>query len=261
MCYNKAYLTKRAEKLAQRYGHNEKEIAFIGQQLKILNLNPVYHASGFDHPVVPVIIDITKQVHLFSWGLIPFWSKSALEAMTISNSTINARAESMFEKPAFRMPAREKRCLILIDGFFEHHHKNGKAFPYFIQLKNDEPMCLAGLWDEWEDKDSGIVRRTYTVVTTRANSMMSKIHNNPKASEGPRMPLILPKSTELAWLKPVHEKADLELIESLVQPYDNSAMESYTVKKLTGKESMGNKPQALIPFRYSELETQQGSLF
>lgn len=261
MCYNKAYLTKRAEKLAKRYGHSEEEVTFIMEQLKRLNIAPVYHASGFDHPNVPVIIDNTKTIHLYAWGLIPNWIKSPAEAVTISNSTINARAETMFEKPAFRDAAHARRCLVLVDGFFEYHHKNGKAFPYHIALQNDEPMVMAGLWDEWVDKTSGLVRRTYTIVTTKANPLMTRIHNNPKASEGPRMPLILPKSAENDWLKPINEKVDKDFIESLVKSYPEAELISFTVKRLTGKEAVGNTPEALKPYRYQELEEQQGSLF
>lgn len=261
MCYNKSYLTKRAEKLAKRYGHDEREVEFIQLQFQKLNMSPMYHASGFDHPAVPVIIGPSKEIHLFSWGLIPNWIKTAAEAVTISKSTINARSETMFEKSAFRESARERRCLVLVDGFFEHHHKDKKTFPYHIRLKNDEPLTLAGLWDEWTDKTSGLVRRTYTIVTTRANPLMARIHNNPKASEGPRMPLILPKSAELDWLKPINVEADKELIESLSQPYPEEEMESFTVKRLTGKEGVGNSPEALKPHRYQELEEQQGSLF
>ena len=122
-------------------------------------------------------------------------------------------------------------------------------------------MAMAGLWDEWVDQSSGLVRKTYTIVTTRANALMTRIHNNPKASDGPRMPLILPKSFELEWLKPIHEKADQELIAELAQPYNEQELESYTVKRLTGKESVGNRPEAQQPHRYQELEEQQGSLF
>lgn len=261
MCYNKSYLTKRLEKLAKRYGHDEGEVKFIHEQLQKMGMGPVYHASGFDHPEVPVIISTSKQIQRYTWGLIPNWVKSAVEAVTISNRTINARAESMFEKPAFRESARERRCLVLVDGFFEHHHKNGKTFPYHIRLKQDEPMALAGLWDEWVDKGSGLVRRTYTIVTTRANPLMARIHNNPKASEGPRMPLILPKAMEHDWLTPIHDQADQELIESLTQPYAESKLESFTVRRLTGKEAVGNTPEALQPHRYPELETEQASLF
>jgi putative SOS response-associated peptidase YedK len=167
----------------------------------------------------------------------------------------------MFEKAAFREPARNRRCLVLVDGFFEHHHKNNKTFPYHIRMKDDSPMTFAGLWDEWKDEASGIVRSTYTVVTTRANPMMARIHNNPKLEEGPRMPLILPKELEQDWLKPIHEKADQDLIETLIQPYDEEELEAFTVRRLRGKEGVGNKPEAVQSFRYAELEETQGSLF
>ncbi len=261
MCYDKSYLTKKQEKYAKRYGDGPDEVKFVQEQLFKLNMGPVFHASGFTHPNVPVMIDHTKTIHLFSWGLIPYWVKSPKEAVEISNRTINARAETMFEKPAFREPARNRRCLILIDGFFEHHHKNKKVFPYYVQLKDGSPITLAGLWDEWKDEMSGIVRRTYTVVTTQANPLMTRIHNNPKLEAGPRMPLILPKEREQNWLNPIHEKADQDLIESLVQPYDEKELEAFTVRRLRGKEAIGNKPEAVQSFRYSELEESQGTLF
>jgi putative SOS response-associated peptidase YedK len=90
---------------------------------------------------------------------------------------------------------------------------------------------------------------------------MAKIHNHPKASEGSRMPLILPKDAEQDWLKPIHEKADQDLVESLVQSYPENELDAFTVKRLTGKEAAGNTPEALRLYRYQELEEQQGSLF
>jgi len=261
MCYDKSYLTKKQEKYAKRYGDSPEEVKFVKEQLSEINIGPVYHVSGFNHPSVPVMIDHTKTIHLFTWGLIPFWVKSPKEAVEISNHTINARAETMFEKPAFRESARNRRCLILVDGFFEHHHKNKKTFPYHIRLKDGSPMTFAGLWDEWKDETSGIVRRTYTVVTTQANPLLARIHNNPKLEAGPRMPLILPKELEHEWIKPVNEKADLELIEALSQPYDEEKLEAFTVRRLRGKEAIGNSPDAVQPFRYPELEGQQASLF
>jgi len=261
MCYDKAYLTRKHELMAKRYGHTPAEVASLQHQLGQLGIAATYHASGFDHPSVPVITDATKQIHLYSWGLIPAWTKSPAEAVAISNSTINARAETMFEKPAFREPARSQRCLVLVDGFFEHHHKNGKTFPYHIRLRNQEPLTLAGLWDEWTDPASGIRRRTYTIVTTQANPLMARIHNNPKAEEGPRMPLILPKAYEHDWLKPISPLVSQEMIESLVAAYPEAELEAYTVRRLRGKEGVGNSALAVAPHRYAELETQQGSLF
>lgn len=261
MCYDKSYLTKKLERYARRYGDSPEEVEHLRSQLELLNLPPTYHASGFDHPLVPLIINKQKQIVKMSWGLIPAWVKSPAEAVHISNSTINARAETMFEKPAFREPARHRRCLILVDGFFEHHHKNNKTFPYRIHFKDDAPMTLAGLWDEWTDPASGLVRQTYTLVTTQANPLMARIHNNPKLEEGPRMPLILPPEAEWEWLRPISTEADQKLIQDLVRSYDEQALEAYTVRRLRGKEAVGNKAEALAPYSYAELETQQGSLF
>lgn len=261
MCYDKEYLTKKQERYAQWYGHDPAEVEYMKEQLNKINLGPVYHASGFDHPIVPVIVNSSLDIELHSWGLIPHWIKSAAEAVAISNRTINARAETMFEKSAFREPARNRRCLVMADGFFEHHHKSKKTFPYYVKFKNDDPMTLAGLWDEWIDKSSGLVRRTYSVVTTRANPLLARIHNNPKMEEGPRMPLILPKDFFMDWLKPINDKIDQQMIEELVQPYDEEELEAYTVRRLRGKEAIGNKPEAVEPFHYAELEESQGSLF
>ncbi len=261
MCYDKAYLTKRQERYAQWYGTNPKEVEYLKEQLNKLNLGPVYHASGFDHPFVPVITHTDLTVEVFSWGLIPNWVKTPAEAVTISNSTINARAETMFDKPAFREPARNKRCLVMADGFYEHHHKNKKTFPHYIRLKNDEPMLLAGIWDEWTDKQSSVTRSSYAIVTTQANAMMARIHNNPKLEAGPRMPLIIPNELAKSWLTPIHEKADQELIESLIHPYDDGELIAYPVRRLRGKEAIGNVPDAIQPFRYHELEDKQGDLF
>jgi len=261
MCYDKKYLTKKQERYAKRYGETAADVEYLKDQLNKLSVGPTYHASGFDHPMVPVIIDSTNTISLYSWGLIPHWVKDPIEAVSISNSTINARAETMFEKPAFREPARNRRCLVIADGFFEHHHKNGKTFPYHIKLKNDEPMTLAGIWDEWTDEASNITRRTYTVVTTVANPLMSRIHNNPKASEGPRMPLILKKEYESDWLRPISTQADQNLLKDLIRSYDERELDAYTVRRLRGKEAVGNVPDAIKPFRYAELEETQGSLF
>jgi putative SOS response-associated peptidase YedK len=261
MCYDKSYLTKRLEKYAKRYGDSPEEVKALQEQLKKIGLGPRYHATGFDHPFVPVITNESNDIFLYSWGLIPYWAKSPAEAVKISNSTINARVETIFSKPAFREPARSKRCLVMIDGFFEHHHKNGKTFPYHIRFKDNEPMTLAGLWDEWRDPASGLTRRTYTVVTTKANPMMARIHNNPNASEGPRMPLILAKEFEHDWLNPINSKEDEELIKEISKPYDQETLESFTVRRLRGKEAVGNIEKAIEPYRYIELEESQGSLF
>jgi len=165
------------------------------------------------------------------------------------NNTINARGESIFEKPSFRDSAKNKRCLIDLDGFFEHHHQKGKTFPYFIQRKDKELITIAGLWSEWVDKETGELFTTFTIVTTEANPLMIKIHNNPKTS-GPRMPVILDDEGQDSWLSSNEEQT----IKSLLQPFPDNLLEAFTVRKLRSKEAVGNVEAASEYFDYDELE-------
>ncbi|MBZ0246235.1 MAG: SOS response-associated peptidase [Cyclobacteriaceae bacterium] len=255
MCYEIRTSTLAKEKYVNRYGDSldsrEFDRVFDGSR-------PVYHASGFDHPDLPVI---TRQnpdsIQLLNWGLIPHWTKAIEDVVRIQNQTLNARVETLFEKPAFRESVVSRRCLVIADGFFEHHHKNGKAFPYHIQMKNNEPMTLAGIWDTW--RGEGVERTTVSIVTTRANALMGRIHNNPKLSEGPRMPLILPKENEQDWLHlSVRDAKDLEHI---VVPFDERLLEAYTVPKLKGKLAVGNTEKAITKCDYQELVVVQTGLF
>lgn len=115
-------------------------------------------------------------------------------------------------------------------------------------------MTFAGLWERWSNREEGIVRDTYTIVTTQANGLMTKIHNNPKRENGDsRMPVILSQEDERKWLIPIEGKADKELIESLIRPFPDDQMEAYTVRQLRGKSGVGNKPEAIEKFEYDGL--------
>lgn len=96
---------------------------------------PLYHVSGFVHPELPAITDeLPTEIVELKWGLIPFWVKDEVSAIKISNQTLNARGETIFEKPSFRDSAKNKRCLIIVDGFFEYQHRGGKTHPHFINV-------------------------------------------------------------------------------------------------------------------------------
>jgi putative SOS response-associated peptidase YedK len=216
---------------------------------------PRYYAIGFEHPDLPVITnDDPHKLQTFSWGLIPFWVKDPKQAVIFSNKTLNARGEEMFEKPSFRNSAKNKRCLVLIDGFFEYHWHNDKAYPYYIQLKNSEPMVMAGLWEFWHFPSENIHRYTVSIVTTVANDLMTYIHNKPSGSQGPRMPVILSRENERKWLIDVQSRADQDQIQALIHPYEESEMIAYTVPKLKGKDGIGNNRDAIKEFRYVELD-------
>jgi len=211
-----------------------------------------YHASSFDLPKLPVITnEQPKQIQLFIWGLIPFWVKDQKTAEEARLKIMNARAESLFEKPSFRDAAEKKRCLVLADGFFEWQEVNGKNYPYYIRLKSHEPFAMAGLWDTWKNKETEEELQTYTVITTKANPLMEKIHNKKK-----RMPVILPKDHEQEWITPSLEKQHAE---ALLVPFDEDIMEAFTISRLiTTRNRNPNVPEVLQPFTYPELQTKTG---
>lgn len=167
------------------------------------------YINGFDFPKTPVIInsDVSVIKH-FQWGLIPSWAKDD----SIKKYTLNAKIESLNEKPSFRNSVN-KRCLVIADGFYEWQWLDPKGKSkqqYLITLPNDELFSFGGIWSEWTDNNTGEIMNTYSIVTTEANDLMSRIHNSKK-----RMPLILNKENENDWLskKPVLEfrKLNVEL--------------------------------------------------
>lgn len=216
-----------------------------------------YHVSSFDLPKLPVITsECPKQIQLLTWGLVPFWVKDMKAAEEIRLKTMNARAESIYEKPSFRHAAEQKHCLILADGFFEWQEYQGKNYPYYIRLKDHEPFAMAGLWDTWVDAATSEELRTYTVITTKANPLMEKIHNKKK-----RMPVILRRENEEDW---VFASLTKESAQVLLAPYDEQEMEAFTISRLiSSKQGILNVPEVLLPFTYPELQETVGqkSLF
>lgn len=253
MCYDVAYLTKKAEKYTAHYGRKED---FISLKSK---LPPVYHTNGFDHADIPVITnEAADRVQAFEWGLIPGWVKDVPSAHKIANSTLNARGEEMFDKPSFRDAASKRHCLIILDAFYDHHWKGDKSFPYLIKMKSDEPFSVAGLWEAWELPGQDIVKNTFTVITGPANDLMAQIHNKPKGSEGPRMPVIIPKEREREWLDHSLSKEDTI---SFIKPFDPQKLEAFTVNRLRGKMYKGNVPEIFNAVQYEEIASSQGNLF
>lgn len=255
MCYDKEYLARKNYNYAKRYAQTPEEVEHYKKELQ--KFQPTFYVSGLSHPTAPVITDEhPDEVQGFSWGLIPYFAKDSLTAVKLSNQYLNARGETIFDKPAFKNSAMKKRCLIIcVDGFFEHLHVGKNKYPHFIKLKGEEPMTFAGLWERWENREQGIIRYTYTIVTTKANTLMTRLHNNPTREEGDsRMPVILPKELERDWLKPINNKVDKEMIQSLIKPYPDDLMEAYPVRQLKGKNGVGNTELANQPFEYPELK-------
>lgn len=259
MCYDIKTTLKTQLKYAKRY--TPELVTEIEEQLKPwqekLEFN-WHHASGFSHPHLLIYTNESNwRPEVAQWGLIPHWTKDLESAKTFWNNTLNARSETIFEKPSFRDAAKSKRCLIVIDGFFEHHHFNGKTYPYYFEQKNKEPLTLAGLWSEWTDQATGEVLKTFTIVTTYGNELFAKIHNNPKLAE-PRMPVILEEDMAEHWL---NVNLPNEKLKHLFAPKDHLNITHHTVRRLRGKEYIGNTEEVTAPIVYEELEAEQGSLF
>lgn len=212
---------------------------------------PTYYENGFDFRASPVITaSKPRSFQLMQWGLIPWWSKSAEEAGEIRMRTLNSISEEMYEKPAFRDSAKEgKRCLIPCTGFFEWRwFKGGKVkYPYFIHHRTESIFSLAGLWSSWTDKSTGEMRDTYSVLTTRANPLLEKIHNSKK-----RMPVMLSREFEKDWLNPLLTKED---VLALCEPIADTQLEAYTISKMITDRKVDNKdvPEIYRPFDYPEL--------
>lgn len=240
------------------HNQDKKVIEEIMEKMKKYGSGNLYHVSGYDHPAVLIYTkEQPRNPILAFWGLVPDVTKNKFEQMQIWNKTLNARGEEMFEKWSYKDSAKNKRCLICVDGFFEYFHFNGKTYPYYIYSENNEPLTLAGLWAEWKDRETGELLRTFTIVTSRANALLSEIHNNPALKES-RMPLILPENSIDEWLTAeVSDENEKQNILNLVKPFNDWPLSAFTVPRLKGKNGIGNQPQAIQPFDYRELMKQK----
>ena len=207
----------------------------------------IYHVSGFSKPKLPVITDEdTQRIQLLNWGLIPHWMKEEATGARFQVRTLNARAETIHEKPSFRHLITTQRCLVLADGFFEWRHYRGRTFPYYIRLQNHRPFAFAGLWDKWTNPTTQETLKTYSVITTKANSLLEKVHNKRK-----RMPVILQSDDEQRWLSSHLMRKE---IDSLLVSHDASQMQACTVSRLiTARDVPRNVPDAIKPETYPEL--------
>lgn len=189
MCFHTKQ-TADAQKLKNRFNVNIKQ-SDENQIEGIFN--------GFDHNRTPVILNLEPDLlQCVQWGLIPFWAKNR----DLQNSNLNARIETLSEKPSFKH-VLQRKCLVIVDGFFEWQSLNNSGIPdpngkvkkkHIITMPSEEPFALAGLWSEWKD-ENGDILRTYTIITTEAKGIMREIHNSKL-----RMPVVLKPEIEQDWL-------------------------------------------------------------
>lgn len=202
--------------------------------------NQTYRPRYNIAPTQPVAVLVRDQserkIAMVRWGLIPSWAKDS----SIGNKMINARCETLTERPAFRRLLPSRRCLVLADGFYEWKKEAGKKAPQLIHLKNGSPFAFAGLWDSWIDKQEPETetRPTYscTIITTHANELISPIHD--------RMPVILDEKAMEVWLDktaPIHD------LTTLLKPYPSSLIDFYPVSTLVNSPR-NESSQCIEPF-------------
>lgn len=167
--------------------------------------------------ILPTIIQTRtgQQFQQLRWGLIPGWAKDPV----IGARLINARAETLAEKPSFRAAFKQRRCLVLADGFYEWKRTSGKKQPFYFQRQDRAPFAFAGLWEEWQQQETTI--RSFTIITTQANSLLQPVHD--------RMPVILTRQAYALWLEPSTPR---ERLQTLLVPLDPDLMNGYPVSSL-----------------------------
>jgi putative SOS response-associated peptidase YedK len=167
---------------------------------------PSYNIAPTQSAVVIRVDGAQKACAVLRWGLIPLWAKDK------KTSFINARADTLFQKPAFRAAVKRRRCLILADGYFEWQNEGKKKTPYYFHMKDDGPIAFAGIWESW--KAEGPPLESCAIITTAANELSRPIHE--------RMPVILRGHEAEAWIDPAIEEP--AALADLLRPYPAEAM-------------------------------------
>jgi len=209
-----------------------------------------YHENGFDYLPSPIITaGAPDKLKLFRWGLIPHHMSERSAALSLRLHTLNCVSEEMFEKPSFKDAVKnEQRCLIPVSGFYEWRWKDDKGkekIPHYIYLKNQPIVSLAGIYSRWKDPLTGQYYYSYAVLTTRANELMSEIHNSKK-----RMPVIIPRAYEKTWLSRGLSKAD---VMDLCRPIDSGLMRAHTIARLISQKGADTNVQSVNqPYNYVE---------
>jgi putative SOS response-associated peptidase YedK len=186
---------------------------------EVPELSPRYNIAPTQSvPVVRAASGGVRSLAMLHWGLVPRWAKER----AIGNRMINARAETLAEKPAYRDAFRRRRCLVLADGWYEWQAAPGGKQPWFIRMRDGNPFGFAGLWERWQDPATGEPLESCTVVTTDASESIRSIHD--------RMPAILPGPAWEPWLDPAF--ADTGKLSEALGPFDRNALQAWPVSRL-----------------------------
>lgn len=185
---------------------------------EVPELEPRYNiAPTQDVPAVRAGEEGRRALVMLHWGLVPKWAKEK----AIGNRMINARAETLAEKPSFRDAFRKRRCLVVTDGWYEWQVAPGGKQPWFIRMKDARPFAFAGLWERWKDPANGSLLESCTIVTTDASASIRRIHD--------RMPCVLPEAEWDRWIDTAY--ADTEQLSRLLVPCDPAGLAFWPVSR------------------------------
>jgi putative SOS response-associated peptidase YedK len=190
-----------------------------------IELQPSYNIAP-TQDVAVIIENRNSKLTAMRWGLIPFWAKD----ITIGSKLINARGETIEEKPSFKYSFQKRRCLIVANGFYEWQKRGSNKFPYFIHLKDNKPFCFAGIYDNWKSPDSDRIT-SCSIITTDAIKSLKNIH--------PRMPVILSENNFSLWFN-----NNINALKQLLIPYQEHDLDFYEVS--TDVNSTANNYPDLI---------------
>lgn len=260
MCYDVASQLRSQLKYARSRGESEEEIRKLELQLQEYEgWEPQYRVDGFSPDRSKLIVVTNEKPDEFQFYNWKFISDSVLKSKKFLN-TLNCRDDKMFESYTYKWAARERHCIVYVDGFYEPHGygkdvtKNGKKDKakrayYYLEHKADEPLALAGLWNDHVDKETGEITKTCTIITTEPSPLLRKIHNIAQ-----RMPAILPKELQRQWLECVTEDDDpiqKQRSREMLKPYDDDLLKYTTVYNIKKRDAFGNTEKTLEEYDYT----------
>ena len=222
MCGRYSLVASIAE-LGERFGFDGTDSAY----------SPSYNVAPTQGVLTVVAENEVRRAVRKRWGLIPSWAREA----SIGSRMINARAETVAEKPSFRTALRRRRCLVLADGFYEWRRTGADKRPMRVTMASGEPFAFAGLWDTWRDQQGEAVT-SCTIITTEANELLRPIHD--------RMPVILQRDREDLWLD--HDVRGPDVLREVLIPHDPGAMKAHEVSTLVNSTS-NDGPELSVPVK------------
>ncbi len=208
--------------------------------------------NGFERPVMPVISSSNpNDIEYYQWGFVPssITSKSSADDFIKRFNTLNAKSETVRESQAFGNSIDGQRCLVLASGFFEWQHAKKQKIPYYISLTSENMFAFAGIWDCWIDTD-GEKHFTFSILTTQANELMSRIHNTKK-----RMPVILPADQLGVWLSTQINKSN---VASYLNQLPSPDLEAHSIRPFLTRETQELGDELLNPYDYNLLGKPKG---